>query len=372
MSVVAFESWIRPSLRGLRPYAPPARGAGSELQLDLNEAGPLVPPQWLERAVARMTPDLARRYPDASSLEATLAGRLGVSPDRVVVTNGGDDAIDRICRICLEPGDEVILPSPSFEMFARSIAMAGGACVRVPWPDSRFPVRQVLGAVGPRTRLIVVVSPNNPTGAVITAEQLRQVTAAAPGRLIAVDQAYTAFADRDLTPVALSLPNAVVVRSFSKDHGLAGLRVGYAAGSAGTVMAIRAAGGPFPCSWFSLMAAEAALSMPPSVLAERVARVRRERAAIEALLRERGIEPVPSQGNFVFARFPEAAAVHADLGRRGVRVKRFADPNLADAIRIGLPGDAAAFDRLVAALAAALTAARAAAGIAATDAGVTP
>jgi len=350
VTISTAEPWIRQPLRGLRPYTPPARSGGSDLLLDLNEGAPLSPQDWLDRAFARISPDTLRRYPDASPLEARLAARLGVSRECVLVTNGGDDAIDRVCRSCLGPGDEIVLPSPTFEMIARSAELPGGVCVRVPWPGAEFPLEPVLAAMTDRTRLIAVVSPNNPSGATITADQLRALSAAAPDRLLMVDLAYTEFADKDLTPLALGLPNAVVIRTLSKAYGMAALRVGYAVGQPGTINALRAAGGPFPCSSFSLAAADAALDLPEGVLSARVARIREERSALTALLAARGVQVTPSQANFVLARLSDPDPLLAALADRGIRVKCFATPELADALRIGLPGDPTDFARLTSAL----------------------
>lgn len=347
--------WIREGFRDARPYMPPARSEPSELFLDLNEGAPLTPRAWLDRAAGAIDPATARRYPSNGALEARLAARLGLTPDRVVVTNGGDDAIHRICAACLEPGDEMVLPTPSFEMIARSAAIAGGAVKPVPWPGGQFPLDAALRAANEKTRVIAVVSPNNPTGAVITADQLRQLSAAVPSTLLMVDLAYTEFADEDLTPVALALPNAVLVRTFSKAFGMAALRVGYAAGPASTINAIRAVGSPFPCSAFSLAAADAALDLPPGVLASRIARVRTERAELTPLLTELGVTALPSHANFVLAKLPDAARVCGDLAQRGIRVRRFSQPQLADALRIGLPGDQTDFARLTAALRETLT-----------------
>ncbi|MCC5822648.1 MAG: histidinol-phosphate aminotransferase family protein [Phycisphaerales bacterium] len=342
--------WIKASLRGVRAYAPPVRTAPDEMYLDLNEGAPLAPDGWLAAVAAGVGMDAARRYPDASRLEGMLADRLGVAPERVLVTNGGDDAIDRVCRACLGPGDEIVAPSPSFEMIARSAELVGGRVVRTPWMGGAFPVNAVLGAVTERTRLVAVVSPNNPTGGVITRSELEQLSDALPGVLLMVDLAYTEFADDDLTAPALALLNAVIVRTFSKAYGLAGLRVGYAAGGQETIDALRAAGGPFACSAVSLAAAEAALGLPEVVLAERVERVRAERVAIAALLSSHGCAVLSSEANFVLARFGDAGCVWGALGERGVRVKRFASPELADWLRIGCPGDAAGLERLISAL----------------------
>jgi histidinol-phosphate aminotransferase len=341
-------------MRGVRAYAPPVRDAAGELYLDLNEGAPLAPDAWLAEVAAGVGMDAVRRYPDASRLEGTLAERLGVPADRVLVTNGGDDAIDRVCRVCLGAGDEIVVPSPSFEMIARSGEMAGGRLIRTAWMGGAFPVGAVLGAVTDRTRLVAVVSPNNPTGGVITRAELERLSAALPDVLLMVDLAYTEFAAEDLTPVALGLPNTVIVRTFSKAYGLAGLRVGYAVGGGQTIPAMRAAGGPFACSALSVAAAEAALRLPDSLLAGRVDQVRSEREAISGLLRGCGCEVLPSEANFVLARFADAPSVWQRLADRGVRVKRFASPELADWLRIGCPGDPEGLQRLMAALGEAL------------------
>lgn len=297
--------------------------------------------------------DAVRRYPDASRLEGMLVERLGVPAGRVLVTNGGDDAIDRVCRVCLGDGDEIVLPSPSFEMIARSAEMAGGRVIRTAWMGGAFPVDAVLGAVTDRTRLVAVVSPNNPTGGVITRTELERLSAALPDVLLMVDLAYTEFAAENLTAVALALSNTVIVRTFSKAYGLAGLRVGYAVGGSGTeetIAAMRAAGGPFACSALSVAAAEAALRLPDSVLTGRVEQVRSEREAISGLLRGCGCDVLSSEANFVLARFANALGVWQDLADRGLRVKRFASAELTDWLRIGCPGDPRGLERLTKAL----------------------
>lgn len=347
MSGTEGPSWVRPGLRGVKAYAPPVRDTPGELMLDLNEGAPLASDEWLAEVARRVGADAARRYPDASRLERTLADRLGVGASGVLVTNGGDDAIDRVCRACLGPGDEIIVPSPSFEMIARSAEMAGGRVVRVGWMGGGFPIEAVLESATERTRVIAIVSPNNPTGGVISRTALERLSTALPGVLLMVDLAYTEFASEDLTDAALALPNAVIVRTFSKAFGLAGLRVGYSAGPGATIDALRAAGGPFACSAVSVAAAEAVLEMPESVLSQRVSQVRTEREAIAVLLEARGCSVLPSEANFVLARFADAAGIWRTMGEQGVRLKRFASPELADRLRIGCPGDAAGLQRLL-------------------------
>ncbi len=270
----------RPTSRfaGQTGYRVPRHPAPVDLHLDGNEGA--VPPPDLLDALAARGPDAFRRYPDAAPLAARIAARLGLAAEQVMVTAGADEAIERLCRAVLAPGRALVLPVPSFEMIERYARIAGGEVVAVPWPGGAFPRAAVLDAIAPETALIAVVSPNNPTGAVASAEDLRALSAAAPQAVLLVDLAYGEFADEDLTPAALALPNAVVTRTFSKAWGLAGLRVGYAAGPAEIVGWMRAAGGPYAVASASLALAEAlARTGRRRGRALRRARARRARAA---------------------------------------------------------------------------------------------
>ena len=303
-------------------------------------------------------PELLRRYPHADRLEALLAAHHGVNPAQVLVTAGGDDALDRICRAVLTTGREMIFPTPSFEMLARYAILSGATVVEVPWRTPAYPLADVLCAVGEKTAVIAVVSPNNPTGGVATAEDLHRLAAAAPRALILLDHAYAEFSF-DLTAVALRLGNAVVVRTLSKAWGLAGLRVGYVLGPQEFIGWLRVTGAPYSVSGLSLALAEARLATGAVDMQHFVARVSTERAALFALLQELGQEPFPSHANFILCRFRNAHWVHDALAGLGIAVRRFTSPAvLADCLRITCPGQDQEFARLRAALLAVLRPAR--------------
>jgi histidinol-phosphate aminotransferase len=338
-------------LEGLAPYRTAPRGATIELFLDGNEgAGPS--PRLL-RQMVRLGTEAVRRYPAKQSLEMLLARRFDVAAERVLVTAGADDALDRACRAMLAPGRAFVLPVPTFEMLQRYAGLAGAATRRVPWEGGAYPTEAVLAACSERTGAIAVVSPNNPTGAVARARDLERLSAEVPQALLIVDLAYVEFADEDLTEVVLGLPNAVAVRTFSKAWGLAGLRVGYALGPVEVVNWMRAAGSPYPTSSLSVALAAACLESGEAAMREHVSRVRRERLLLQGLLERLGAAAIPSQGNFVFARFGDAGAVHAWLARAGIAVRRFAaGTGLDNALRITCPGDAGGFERVCGVLAA--------------------
>ena len=346
-------------LAGLRPYAPPLSvpwddADGPLLRLDANEGAPAG--DAVLGTLARITCEDLRRYPDASSLERLIASRLGVEALRVVVTNGGDDAIDRVCRAAIDPGDTAVIHEPTFEMIARGVRLAGGRVEVVPWNRGGFPVAGFTEAIVRGAKVAAVVSPNNPTGAAVSAASLRAVIEAAEGAgaVLLADLAYAEFADEDPTDTLLASPNAVVVRTFSKAFGLAGARVGYAIASPEMAERLRTAGGPYPCAGVSLALAARALE----TASERdafIGRVRTERERLRRVLSGLRIDSEPSEANFVLARTERTAFVHRALASLGVRVRAFPGRDgIEDALRITLPGEKAAFGRLTDALGTAL------------------
>src|SRR2546426_9653794 len=344
-------SWINPA----SAYDQPVRGGAGMLRLDRNEG--LLPSPAVLAELAQADPELLRRYPDVTELTAVLAARWGVAPERVIVTAGADEAIDRVCRAFLAPGRTMLLPEPSFEMLDRYTALAGGELARVPWRDDAFPTDAFLERIDERTAVIAVVSPNNPTGGVATLADLRRLAAAAPDAVILLDHAYAEYADDDLTAAVLDLANVVVTRTLSKAWGLAGCRVGYAIGSPHIIAVLRAAGGPYPVAGLSLALAARQLERGGAALAAHVARVCEERAALTRQLGLLGLSPRGSQANFVFVECGRRARFCANaLAALGVLVREFRDrPGLATALRITLPGEPAAFERLTRALDTALS-----------------
>jgi histidinol-phosphate aminotransferase len=348
-------TFIRPALRNLSPYAPPRHDPRINHFLDANECPP---PPTLPDPPQNRRASTTRRYPTATSLESLLADRHAIDPSRIIITAGGDEAIDRICRACLDPAadHELILPSPSFEMIARYARLANANIITPPWFGGQFPLNQILSACTPRTKIIAVVSPNNPTGGTITRDQLLQLANERPDTLLMVDLAYTEFADEDLTPIAAALPNSVLIRTFSKAWGCAGLRVGYAIGPRTVINAMRAVASPFPVAGTSLSTIESLLRGETSWITERVARVRRERAELIALLRSLNIETLDSQANFVLCRTVAADAIKTALAEQGIAIRAYSPQSpLASCLRITCPANESDQSRLVAALRFAIT-----------------
>lgn len=343
-------------LDGLSPYVAPPRDAGVDLWLDLNE-GPAVSDGAMT-ALKTVSPEAVRRYAGASALESRIAERWGIDAGRVVVTAGADAAIDAVCRVTLGPGRELLWHTPGFEMIERYARITGAGVRGVEWIEGAFPVSAYLDAVTGATGLMAVITPNNPTGGEIGLDDLQALAdrAEEAGCVLMVDLAYAEFADADPTMALVDRSNVVVLRTFSKALGLAGLRVGYAIASEPVTGWLRTVVSPFPAATIAMAAAGAVLDDPRSSSLS-VERVRRERAALARLLAALGAEPWWGDGggaNFVLARFGSAdgaLAVRDGLRARGIAVRAFGHkPGLADALRITLPGDQGAFERLSGAL----------------------
>jgi histidinol-phosphate aminotransferase len=327
------------------------------IRLDRNEGAR--PDEALIASALDSRTDLFREYPDARPLEEALASRYFVDPDRVVVTNGADGALERACRVGLGPGAELLMTNPTFEMFPLFAAMTGASQVTVPWLG-RFPRDEFIAGITPATGVIALVSPNNPTGQVLSLDDLAAVAAAAPSALVIFDHVYADYAAEDLTLAALEFPNVVVVRTFSKAWGLAGCRVGYAITRPAVAYRLREAGPPYSVAAPSLALALTAFQRGDAAVARHVARVLEEREDLRGRMIAWGVECPLSEGNFLFPVFgSRVESVFESLREDGILVRRFNNnPAIASSLRISLPGDPATYDRLLHGLARALGGAR--------------
>ncbi|MCU0304744.1 MAG: aminotransferase class I/II-fold pyridoxal phosphate-dependent enzyme [Thermoanaerobaculales bacterium] len=333
-----------PALAQLSRYSVRRPPFATDLVLDFNESTEPLP-------LSGPTPDLADAhcYPWTDRLVARLAERLGVAPDRVIVTCGADDALERAVRSVCCPGRRAVMTQPTYGMPRRYAILAGADIATVPWWSGPFPVDRVLAAAGDDAALLLVVSPNNPTGAAVTRDELAALVEGLPRTLVILDQAYREFADPglDLTELALAHPNVVLVRTFSKAWGGAALRAGYAVGDPRVVDWMVRVGLPFPVArpTLELLAGLVADGAEPEC--GRIERVRRERAELAGLLAGLGAEPLPSQASFVLARFDDAPWVRTAMAALGIAIRGFPGRVELDGwLRTTLPGDDGAFARL--------------------------
>ncbi len=325
-----------------RPYTSSKPAGPIDLWLDSNEG-----PPWCADSLGSIDPESVRRYPDASRVRSLFARRFGIDEERVLVTPGGDDAIDRFFRAFVRTDDEVLLTDPTFEMVERYARLAGGRLNSVPWREGRFPVAEFIGRIGAQTRAIVVVSPNNPTGLALESGDLARIGEAAPGVPILIDLAYAEFANDDLMDEALAIGSGVIVRTLSKAWGMAGARVGCAIASDQIIRKMQTCGAPYGVSGPSLALAERAMVAGDERSRTYVECVRSERDELRDSLAGFAIDALPSQANFVLARSGRAGWLRDGLAGLGIATRVWTDrKGLDDAIRVTLPGNDDAFEHL--------------------------
>ncbi len=272
------------------------------------------------------------RYPDMAVTELTeaIAQRHGVRPENIATGTGSVGVLGQLIAATCDPGDEVIYAWRSFEAYPIVVAIAGAVSVQVPLdPDARHDLVAMAAAVTPRTRLILVCTPNNPTGPAVHQDELEQFLNAVPGDvLVVIDEAYVEFVTDDRAPSSLALyaarPNVALLRTFSKAYGLAGLRVGYAVAHEPVAEAVRKTAVPFGVSTIAQQAAIASLDAFDE-LQERVDALVAERLRVVTELRHQGWHVPDTQANFVWLPLGAdtgAFAIKAD--NAGLVVRPFA------------------------------------------------
>jgi histidinol-phosphate aminotransferase len=351
---------VKPWIAGLRPYEPGKPIEALERELGIRDAvklasneNPLGPSPRAVEAVRRVAAGL-HRYPDGACfrLRAALAERLGVAEAQLVFGCGSDELLELVAKAFLGPGDQAVFAWPAFAMYPIVVQGMGAEGVRVPLDaDLVHDLPAMARAVSERTRVVFLCNPNNPTGTSVGAEAFDRFVAGLPEDVVlVVDEAYMEYARRPDFPDALAWvarrPATAVLRTFSKIHGLAGLRVGYGVMGEELAGLLERARHPFNVS---VVAEEGALAALDDT--EHVARARRTNDEglryLTAELAALGVETWPSDANFLLARSGEGS--YEALLREGVIVRPMAGFGMPDVVRITV-GTAQENTRLVKAL----------------------
>ena len=363
------DAFFRASVNGLQPYQPgkPVEDVQRELGLDrvvklASNEGPFGPfPAALE-ALANAAREL-NRYPDGGAyrLQHALAERHGVELEEICAGAGADGCIDMLSQAALEPLDEIVCGWPSFASYPIYARKQGASATLVPLgPDDRYDLEALLAAITPRTKLVYICQPNNPTGTMNTQDELDAYFERVPPHVLTVvDQAYFEYIDRPDYPDAVERyvkagQRAVVLRTFSKIYGLAGARVGYAVGPRSVCAAMAKVRRPFDLSTQAQVAAVASIRDEAEIVRRRAVNAQ-GLAQLDAVLREHGFDPAPSVGNFAYVETgADAEDLFDRLLREGIIVRPLAGFGAPTAVRIsvGTPDEldffAAALGRVLA------------------------
>lgn len=334
----------------MQPYVPgeqPPAGA-RVIKLNTNE-NPYPPsPRVAEAIAAELTADAAtgtpgerlRLYSDpaASALRGVAAEQAGLPIECVLHGNGSDELLAMIVRACVGEGETVAYPYPTYVLY-ETLARAQGAQLAVYDAPSDFALPSALFTTD--AKLIFVASPNSPSGVRYPNEQLERLARGRPAALVVVDEAYATFADGDAMALVGKLPNLVVLRTLSKSHSLAGMRVGLLYGPAELLRGVAKVKDSYNLDRLAIAAGAASLR-DVAWTASNVARIRGARQRLLSGLRALGLEVLPSEANFVFARLASAAAAAAAyrfLRDQGILVRYFPARMLDDGLRITVGTD---------------------------------
>ena len=349
---------VHEGVRGLTPYEPGKPIEALERELGLTHIIKLASnesplgPSPMARAMALVGLDELSRYPDGAGTElrAALADRHGVAGECVTLGNGSNDVLELVARVFVSAEHEVVYSEHAFAVYPLVTRAIGARAVEVPARDRGHDLEAMADAIGEGTRLVFIANPNNPTGTWNDAEALEAFLAAVPEKVIVViDQAYAEYVDEPGYPDCISwlprYPNLLVTRTFSKAHGLAGLRVGYGVSSADIAEVMNRVRQPFNVNSLALAAAAASLEdgehLTRSVAINRSG-MRQLCVAFDAM----GIAYIPSVANFLCFAVPGAASdAYTALLHEGIIVRPVASYGLPGHLRVtvGLEDENARF-----------------------------
>jgi len=313
---------LRRAAERMASYHPPLEGRGGMLRLDFNE-NTVGPPPGVMRALAGLTPERIVSYPEYQAAEERLARYFGVHAENLIVTNGVDDGLRLIADGFAEAGEKALIVEPTYAMYRFYAELLGASVIALRYDDRlRFPLEEVVRVLRrSRPRILFVANPNNPTGSLLRPAELRRILDAARHTMVIVDEAYTDFSGGSVTGWISRRPNLIVVRTFSKAAGMAGLRIGCLLAGAEVARALRRIHSPYAVNSAALAAALAVVRHPAPVrrYAREVVAARRE---LERALRRMGVIVYPSAANFLLVDFgPRAPEIVAGLRRRGILLR---------------------------------------------------
>jgi len=313
----------RPAVLSMAPYSPPTGGRAGKLRLDFNENTVGCSPRVIAALQQRLEPGALTIYPEYSEARRAVAEYFHVQPEQFLFTNGTDEAIQVFINTYVDAGQEVLLLRPSYAMY-RFYAEVMGAKVReidYPPPGMEFPLQEVLDAITPETRAVLIANPNNPTGTGIGLLAIERILHRARKAAVLIDEAYYEFSGVTALSEIERVPNLFVCRTFSKVFGMAAMRLGCLFSHPANIEFLRKAQSPYSVNSVAVMAAQAAVE-DRQYIESYVAEVLAARELLCVGLEKLGIGYVPSSANFVLGRFgSRAVAVRDALRGQGILVR---------------------------------------------------
>jgi histidinol-phosphate aminotransferase len=336
------EKLVRLELKGFEAYNP--NQLPYRVKLDANESPFDLPEAVKKKLIAFLSGDSqVNLYPDTNSTELrkTLSAYWKVDVDGIVVGTGSDQLIQVLINVFVGKGDRVICPVPSFSMYSLNTIVAGGIPVELPLlPEENYRYRpdEVIRKAGEeKAKLIFLCTPNNPTGDTIPLEDIVHIAEGCPDSIIAIDEAYAEFSGETAVSLVERYENVILLRTFSKAYGLAGVRCGYSLSSKALANEINKVRPPYNISSLSQYTAQLVFEEREEV-SRKIESIIRERESLANILKEmKGVMVYPSRSNFLLVKIGNSRRVYEELVKRGVLVRSFGSmPRLEDCLRISV------------------------------------
>ena len=312
---------VREAILNRRTYEAPAEGRSGKLRLDFNENTTGCSPAE-RRALAKLTGNQLAMYPEYEVPTKRLSRYFGVHADELLLTNGGDDALRVFFDTFVEPRTSILICEPTFPMYRYYAEIyAARVIVQRYGPEMEFPLDAVLSALRKKPRVLFIANPNNPTGTLLAAKEIRRILETASQTVVILDEAYAEFSGFTAVPWIRKYPHLFVARTFSKVAGLAALRLGAVIGCRESLALVRRALPPFQVNLAALVAAEAAVK-DGATMRRYVREVQRLRVWLTAELQKLGVHTFPSAGNFLLANFgPDGPELFRKLEKQGILLR---------------------------------------------------
>jgi histidinol-phosphate aminotransferase len=313
----------RPAVLAMEPYSPPTAGRADKLRLDFNENTVGCSPRVIAALKERLDPAALAVYPEYGEAKEAIARYFRVRPEQFVFTNGTDEAIQVFVNTYVDDGQEVLLLKPAYAMYRFYAEVAGARIREVEYqqPGLEFPLQELLDAITPETRAVILANPNNPTGTGVSLLGIERILHRARKAVVMVDEAYYEFSGVTALTEIERVPNLFVCRTFSKIFGMAAMRLGCLFSHEANVALLHKAQSPYSVNALAVMAAEAAVE-DTAYIQSYVAEVLAARELLCVGLERLRIAYVPSSANFVLGHFGDRAIEVRDALRgRGILVR---------------------------------------------------
>jgi histidinol-phosphate aminotransferase len=313
----------REAVLKMAPYSPPTAGREGKLRLDFNENTVGCSPRVIEFLRERLQPAGLAVYPEYTETKQVLANFFQVKPEQFLLTNGTDEAIQVFINTYVSAGDEVVVLRPAYAMYRFYAEVAGAVIREVAYrpPQMDFPLDEMLHAITPATRAVIVANPNNPTGTVVQFHGIERILKRARKAAVLIDEAYYEFCGITAMPLVERTPNLFVSRTFSKVYGMAAMRLGCVFSNPANIAFLHKAQSPYSVNTVAALAVQAAVR-DRGYIEQYVAEVLAARELLCVGLEKLGIGYVPSSANFVLVNLGKRAIEIRDTLRgRGILVR---------------------------------------------------